>query len=132
MPVEHINPEGMHHNPAFSQAILLPAGARSLIIGGQNAVGADGQVVGKGDIGAQTAKALENLQLCLRPPARPLRATGAGQGTAGDIDIRWLRAWMAVTGHSPLIPVTTASRVHGLRQRRFPGQIKKRWRNCFS
>jgi len=66
MPVEYLQPDGMHHNPAFSQAILLPAGARTLIIGGQNAVDANGQLVGKGDIGAQTAKALENLQLCLK------------------------------------------------------------------
>jgi hypothetical protein len=26
MPVQHLKPEGMHHNPAFTQAILLPAG----------------------------------------------------------------------------------------------------------
>ena len=52
MPVQHLNPEAMHRNPAFSQAILLPAGARTLLIGGQNAVDANGQIVGKGDLGA--------------------------------------------------------------------------------
>jgi hypothetical protein len=35
--------------------VLLPAGARTLLIGGQNAVAADGSIVGKGDLGAQSA-----------------------------------------------------------------------------
>ena len=33
--VEHINPEGMHKSPVFSQGIVVSAGARCLIIGGQ-------------------------------------------------------------------------------------------------
>ena len=32
MPIEHLNPEGMHGNPAFSQAIILPADARTIQI----------------------------------------------------------------------------------------------------
>ncbi len=38
MPIVHLNPEGLHHNPSFSQAIIVPAGARTLVTGGQNAV----------------------------------------------------------------------------------------------
>jgi enamine deaminase RidA (YjgF/YER057c/UK114 family) len=116
MPVEHINPDGMHHNPAFSQAILLPAGARTLLIGGQNAVGADGKVVGRGDLGAQTARALENLQLCLKAAGATLeQLVQVKIYLAGDIDIRpGFAAWMAVWGNRSDPPTVTGLRVHGL------------------
>jgi len=65
MTVERINPEAMHTNPAFTQMIVVPPGARTAIIGGQNAVDKDGKIVGKGDFAAQTAQALKNLVTCL-------------------------------------------------------------------
>lgn len=65
MPVRHINPEALHHNPVFTQAILVPAGAHSLLIGGQNAVDRHGEVVGRGDVAAQSAQALSNLKAVL-------------------------------------------------------------------
>ena len=42
MPVEYINPAGMHKSPIYSQGIILPANARLLLIGGQNAVNEKG------------------------------------------------------------------------------------------
>jgi len=65
MSVERINPDGMHKNPAFTQMILLPAGARTALIGGQNAMNEKGEIVGKGDFAKQTAQALRNLVTCL-------------------------------------------------------------------
>ena len=116
MPVQHLKPEGMHHNPAFTQAILLPAGARTLIIGGQNAVDADGQIVGKGDLGAQTAKALDNLQRCLTAAgARLDQLVQVKLYLKGDVDLRPVfGAWMAVWGNRPNPPTVTGIRVHGL------------------
>ncbi|MEO8757904.1 MAG: RidA family protein [Devosia sp.] len=116
MPVEYINPAAMHHNHAFTQAILLPAGARTLIIGGQNAVDANGQIVGKGDLGAQTAKALENLQFCLKAAGATLeQLVQVKIYLAGDVDIRpGFAAWMAVWGNRPNPPTVTGLRVHGL------------------
>lgn len=58
MNVQHINPDGMLKSPAFSQGIIIPAGARTLLIGGQNGVDEKGQVVGR-SLGEQTAKAVE-------------------------------------------------------------------------
>jgi enamine deaminase RidA (YjgF/YER057c/UK114 family) len=55
----------MHHNPAFTQAVLVSGSARTLYIGGQNAVNAEGQIVGKGDIAAQTEQILKNVQTVL-------------------------------------------------------------------
>jgi enamine deaminase RidA (YjgF/YER057c/UK114 family) len=116
MPVAHINPAAMHSNPAFTQAILIPAGARTLIIGGQNAVDADGRIVGKGDLGAQTARALENLQLCLKTAGATLeQLVQVKIYLAGDVDIRpGFAAWMAVWGTRPNPPTVTGLRVHGL------------------
>ena len=65
MTVKHINPKAMHQNPAFTQMIVVPANARTAIIGGQNAVNAKGEIVGKGDFAKQTAQALKNLVTCL-------------------------------------------------------------------
>jgi len=116
MPVAHINPAAMHSNPAFSQAILIPAGARTLLIGGQNAVDAGGQIVGKGDLGAQTKKALENLQLCLKEAGATLeQLVQVKIYLAGDVDIRpGFGAWMAVWGNRPNPPTVSGIRVHGL------------------
>ena len=63
--VEHLNPETLHHNPAFSQAVAVSGAVRTVYIGGQNAVDASGAIVGQGDIGAQTEQVLQNLQAAL-------------------------------------------------------------------
>lgn len=65
MTVERINPRGLHQNPAFTQMIVVPASARTALIGGQNAVNAAGEIVGKGDFAKQTEQALKNLVTCL-------------------------------------------------------------------
>jgi len=63
--VEYINPEGMHKNPAFTQVVVATNPAKTVYIGMQNAVSAQGEIVGKGDIAAQTEQVLKNLQTCL-------------------------------------------------------------------
>ena len=63
--VEHLNPERMHRNPAFSQAVVVTNPGRTIYIGGQNAVNAQGEIVGKGDLAAQTEQIFENLGIVL-------------------------------------------------------------------
>ncbi|MGN9908840.1 RidA family protein [Phytohabitans sp. LJ34] len=46
MSVRHINPEGLHRSPAFSQAVVVEQPTKTIYIGGQNGVDADGKVVG--------------------------------------------------------------------------------------
>jgi enamine deaminase RidA (YjgF/YER057c/UK114 family) len=62
--VSYLNPAELHHNPAFSQAVRIPAGHDLIVIGGQNGVDSSGRVVAE-DIGGQTRQALSNLQACL-------------------------------------------------------------------
>src|SRR3954454_20991823 len=63
--VTHINPASMHLNPAFSQAVAVVGSARTIYVGGQNAVSGDGKVVGIGDLAAQTEQAFANLRTVL-------------------------------------------------------------------
>lgn len=60
----HINPEKLHTNPAFTQAVRVSAAADLVVVGGQNGVDASGAVVGP-DLASQTRQALANLQECL-------------------------------------------------------------------
>ncbi len=60
MVVTHLNPASMHANPAFSQGTVIPAGSTIVIVGGQNGVGPDGELVGE-DIGSQTEQAMRNV-----------------------------------------------------------------------
>jgi enamine deaminase RidA (YjgF/YER057c/UK114 family) len=63
--VTHLKPAGMHSNPAFSQAVVVEGSARTIYVGGQNAVSADGRVVGVGDLEAQTEQVFANLRTVL-------------------------------------------------------------------
>jgi enamine deaminase RidA (YjgF/YER057c/UK114 family) len=62
---EYLNPEGLHANPAFSQAVVVTGNVKTVYVGGQNAVDASGAIVGKGDIGAQSERALKNVEIAL-------------------------------------------------------------------
>jgi enamine deaminase RidA (YjgF/YER057c/UK114 family) len=62
--VTHVNPEGMHNNPAFTQAVIVEGNARTIYVGGQNAVDADGRIVGS-DLATQTEQVFKNLETVL-------------------------------------------------------------------
>jgi enamine deaminase RidA (YjgF/YER057c/UK114 family) len=115
MAVDYLKPKGMHQNPAFTQALVVPAGSRLLMIGGQNAVNEAGELV-PGDLSAQTGKALQNLKLCLE-------AAGAGVDDlvkvtiyiAGDLDIMpGFQSWQAFAGQPTNPPIVTVLKVLAL------------------
>ena len=115
MTVDYLKPKGMHQNPAFTQALVVPGGSRLLLIGGQNSVDKDGRLV-EGDLGAQTTKALENLKLCLD-------AAGAGIDDlvkvtiylAGDLDITpGFESWQKFAGQPTNPPIVTVLKVLAL------------------
>lgn len=64
MGVRHINPEGLHRSPAFSQAVVVEQPAKTIYVSGQNGVGADGKVVGP-TVGEQARQAFRNLATIL-------------------------------------------------------------------
>lgn len=65
MSIERIRPEGLVHSPAFSHVAIVPPGATTIYVGGQNAVAADGSLVGEGDVAAQATRALANVKTAL-------------------------------------------------------------------
>ena len=64
MSTRHINPEGLHRSPAFSQAVVVEQPAKTIYIGGQNGVDADGKVVGP-TLGEQSLQAFRNIATIL-------------------------------------------------------------------
>jgi enamine deaminase RidA (YjgF/YER057c/UK114 family) len=64
MKATHLQPAGLPSNPAFAQGVSVEGPARTIYVGGQNGMGADGTSAGN-DAGSQTRQALENVRLVL-------------------------------------------------------------------
>jgi enamine deaminase RidA (YjgF/YER057c/UK114 family) len=60
-----LRPEGLVRSPAFTHVAIVPPGMTTVYVGGQNAVTADGTLVGGTDVAAQTRKTMENLRTAL-------------------------------------------------------------------
>jgi enamine deaminase RidA (YjgF/YER057c/UK114 family) len=69
--VELLAPDGLVESPAFSHVAVVSGPVRTIYVGGQDAVTADGENVGKGDLIAQTTQVLTNVKTALA-------AAGAG------------------------------------------------------
>ena len=65
MKIEHLNPETMHRNPAYTQVVTVEGATKLVYVGGQNAVDAAGNIVGD-DLKTQTEQALRNVLAALR------------------------------------------------------------------
>lgn len=124
--ITHVNPEEMHNNPAFSQAVVVEGSARTIYVGGQNAVDAAGQIIGAGDLAAQTEQTLKNIETVLA-------ASGAGR----DDVVKWtifvvqgqdinagFGAFQRVWGLSARPPVITFAFVAGLANPEFLVEIE--------
>lgn len=64
--VEFLNPPELPVNPAFTQVIAASGPVKTVYIGMQNAVDANRNLIGKGDIKAQTEQTLKNIDACLK------------------------------------------------------------------
>ena len=103
-------------NPAFSNVAVVSGSVRTIYVGGQDAVDAEGNIVGVGDIAAQTEQVLRNLRTALA-------AAGAGpehvvKWTVLIVDGQDFRAGYAAFqrewGDRTDPPVITAAFVTGL------------------
>lgn len=123
--VQHINPEGLSKNPAFTQVVIVAGPAKTIYVGGQDAVDTSGNIVGEGDIGRQTEQVLKNIQTALE-------ACGADLGNV----VKWnvyvvegqplqagFEAFMRVWGRQPNPPAITAAFVAGLARPEFLVEI---------
>ena len=123
--VQYINPEGLHKNPAFTNVVTVTGPAKTIYIGGQDAVDASGAIVGKGDLKAQTEQILKNIQAAL-----------AAAGAQPEHVIKWniyvvqgqsvqdgFAAFQSVWGNPPNPPVITVAFVAGLGHPDFLAEI---------
>jgi enamine deaminase RidA (YjgF/YER057c/UK114 family) len=70
--VRYINPDSLNKNPAFTNVVVVEGNVKTVHIGGQDAINASGEIVGKGDIVAQTEQVLANVRTALEAGgARP-------------------------------------------------------------
>jgi enamine deaminase RidA (YjgF/YER057c/UK114 family) len=63
--VKYVNPDALNKNPAFSNVVVVSGPVKMVYVGGQNSVDASGNIVGKGDLRAQTEQVLKNIQAAL-------------------------------------------------------------------
>jgi enamine deaminase RidA (YjgF/YER057c/UK114 family) len=121
---QHLNPETLSSNPAFSQVVVVEAPARTIYVGGQNAVLPDGSIAGT-TLAEQTVQVLRNVKAAVE-------AAGA---TVDDI-VKWtiyvvdgqsfdegFAAFMAEWGQRPDPPVITGVKVVALANPQFLVEI---------
>jgi enamine deaminase RidA (YjgF/YER057c/UK114 family) len=60
-----LRPDGLVQSPAFTHVAIVPPGATTVYIGGQNAVDGAGALVGGDDAAAQTKQVMTNLKIAL-------------------------------------------------------------------
>jgi enamine deaminase RidA (YjgF/YER057c/UK114 family) len=113
--VEYINPAALHKNPAFTQMVTVSGPVKTIYIGAQLAVDQQGEIVGKGDLAAQTEQILKNIQACLdAAKAKPEHlihwsifiAAGQDMRPAVEVGLRW---W----GQKPNPPMNNVLYVSG-------------------
>ncbi|HEX2048883.1 MAG TPA: RidA family protein [Acidimicrobiales bacterium] len=114
--VEHLNPEQLPKNPAFTNVVTVTGPARTVYVGGQNGVTASGEIVGRGDIAAQMEQVFRNLEAAL-----------AAAGARLDHVVKWnvyvvegqplqpaFEVFQRVWGQRPNPPLITLVIVSGL------------------
>jgi enamine deaminase RidA (YjgF/YER057c/UK114 family) len=77
--IEHPTPQGLLVNPAYSQ-VVVATGRRTVYTAGQISIDEHGELVGAGDLAAQTTQAMHNVGLALA-------AAGADFGNVVKITI---------------------------------------------
>jgi enamine deaminase RidA (YjgF/YER057c/UK114 family) len=122
--VQYINPPGLHA-AGYSNVVVVQGAVKTVYIGGQDAVNAKGEIVGIGDLGAQSRQALHNVEVAL-----------AAAGAKLENVIKWTifivqgqdlragyQAFQERWGNRPNIPIVTAAFVSGLARPEFLVEI---------
>jgi len=115
MEITFVQPDGLVRSPAFSHAAVVPAGATTIYLGGQNGVDARGAIVSD-DVAEQSLRAVANARIALEAAGASL--ADVVQWTVlihVDADLR--AAYDAIAPHltrEDAPPLVTAARVAGL------------------
>lgn len=115
MDIELLQPAGLVASPAFSHVAVVPPGATTIYIGGQNGVDETGTVVSD-DVAAQSVQAVENARTALAAAGASLDDVISWTvllGASADLGAAYgaIAPTLAREGAPPLV---TAARVAGL------------------
>lgn len=61
----YLNPEQLMRTPAFSQAVMTEGMGKTIYVGGQNAIDAKGNLIGKGNMALQVEQVMANVKTAL-------------------------------------------------------------------
>ena len=114
--IELLSPAGLVQSPAFSHVAVIPPEATVIHVGGQNAVNADGAVVGTDDVVAQVEQTMANLETALRA-AGAITADLVSLAVLLVEGVDLLAGYRAAAGHlatGDRAPLVTAALVRGL------------------
>src|SRR5215204_2665819 len=114
--VSYVDPDDLHKNPAFTNVVVVEGPVRTVHVGGQNAVDSSGNVVGKGDVAAQTRQVLANLRTALvAGGAEPQHVVKWSVYLVADSDLQEaFSAFRSAWDHPPSPPAITSAFVAGL------------------
>jgi len=113
--IEFIRPAGLVVSPAFSHAAVVPPGATTVYIGGQNSVDETGALLGADDVAAQSARALRNAVTALDAAGATLRDVVQWTVLLVDgADLRAAYGAIAADLASDEPPLVLSARVAGL------------------
>jgi enamine deaminase RidA (YjgF/YER057c/UK114 family) len=114
--IQYLNPDGLPKNPAFSNVVAVTGPVKTIYIGGQDAVDASGNIVGKGEIRQQTEQVLTNLRIALKSMGADLENVikwnlyvVQGQPLQPGFEV-----FQKVWANRPNPPLITMMYVHGL------------------
>lgn len=113
--IQRLRPAGLVFSPAFSHVAIVPPGATTIYVGGQNAVDADGTLIGADYVAAQSRRALANAKTALETAGATI--DDVVQWTVLFLDgVDLAAAYGAIAGElaSDEPPLVTGARVAGL------------------
>lgn len=113
--IQFIRPAGLVVSPAFSHVAVVPPGATTIYVGGQNAVDGSGALIGPGDVATQSSRALKNASVALEAAGATLQ--DVVQWTVllvEGVDLRAAYGAIAAELASAEPPLVVSARVAGL------------------
>lgn len=113
--IQRLRPDGLVHSPAFSHVGVVPAGATTVYVGGQNAVDDRGGLVGGDDVAAQAVRAVQNVRTALAAAGATLQDVVHWTVLLVDgVDVQVAYGAIAPLIGSDEPPLVTAAKVTGL------------------
>jgi enamine deaminase RidA (YjgF/YER057c/UK114 family) len=115
MEISFLQPDGLVTSPAFSHVAIVPAGATTIFVGGQNGVDETGAIVSS-DVAEQATRTIDNASTALEAAGASL-ADVVQWSVLIDADADLNAAYGAIAprlSREGAPPLVTAARVAGL------------------